>query len=399
MTSGVLHGDLTSFKLPDVLTFLNLSSKTGILTLSREDRVATVYFENGNLVFASSNQETLRLGAVLVKNRKFSKAQCDEVEAAMQPGGVKFGALAVKMGLLTEDELRDSLKIQVSEILYDCFSWNDGLFSFEDGHRRPDWAVTISINVASLLMEGARRIDEWERCLQLLPDSAIVFRVSDRPPDNEVSLSIEEWKVLFRINGARSLRQICDELDDDDLEIYRVVYGLYVAKLIVPVHKDDADKTTMSQSIGALELPKTLREEPVGDTPGATTRFEFVEERLIVPDDTNLLVSHEARLSFRDVIKANPARLLIKSPNNEFECRLEKDDYLIGRGAENQICLADSSASSFHARIFHSPAGYMIEDLGSRNGTAVNGTRIERRILQAHDKIQIGRSVLIYELP
>ena len=77
----------------------------------------------------------------------------------------------MQQGLLTEEQLRDFLKVQVSEILYDCFVWPGGTFAFIDGIDLPPYAVTISIDLSNLIMEGARRIEEWEECVRLLPDS------------------------------------------------------------------------------------------------------------------------------------------------------------------------------------------------------------------------------------
>ncbi|HEY4641702.1 MAG TPA: DUF4388 domain-containing protein [Thermoanaerobaculia bacterium] len=121
MTEPSLRGSLASFRLPDVLTFVSSTKKSGTLTLTSGASEAIVYFENGAVVFAGSNQETLRLGAVLLRRKHISIAQRDAIDALMKSEGGRFGQLAVKQGLLTDDQLRDFLKVQVSEIIYDCF--------------------------------------------------------------------------------------------------------------------------------------------------------------------------------------------------------------------------------------------------------------------------------------
>jgi len=112
------------------------------------------------------------------------------------------------------------------------FLWKDGAFAFYEGFDLPSDAVTIAVDLPNLIMEGARRIQEWEECLQLLPDSGAVFRVIARPESDKITLSADEWKVLFLINGQRTLEELCRDSAEDPLTVYRVVYGLSANKLI-----------------------------------------------------------------------------------------------------------------------------------------------------------------------
>ena len=71
MTEPSLRGSLASFQLPDVLTFVSSAKKSGTLTLTNGSNEAIVYFDDGAVIFAGSNQETLRLSAVLLRRRVF----------------------------------------------------------------------------------------------------------------------------------------------------------------------------------------------------------------------------------------------------------------------------------------------------------------------------------------
>src|SRR6266487_5048927 len=154
-----LRGSLHAFKLPGILTLLNMSEKTGCLHLQNRTFETSIFLERGSVVFASSNDERYRLAGILMKKRKINETQWKKLEEIMLQQGEKFGRVAVTQGVLTEKELRNYLKIQVSEILYYCFSWNEGSFEFDEGLTLPGFAVTISIDLTNLLMEGARRID------------------------------------------------------------------------------------------------------------------------------------------------------------------------------------------------------------------------------------------------
>lgn len=62
----------------------------------------------------------------------------------------------------------------------------------------------------------------------------------------------------------------------------------------------------------------------------------------------------------------------------------------IGRHAANAIRLGDAGASRFHCIIQPSRQGYRVNDLGSRNGTCLNGRRVEAAILRDGDILTIG---------
>jgi hypothetical protein len=391
MSEPSLRGSLASFRLPDVLTFLASTRKSGTLTLRHESSEAIVYFDSGAVVYAGSNQEVLRLSSVLLRKKRISPAQRDAIDELLKTEGGRFGQLAVKQGLLTEEQLRDFLKVQVSEIVYDCFVWPGGTFAFIDDTALPPYAVTIAVDLSNLIMEGARRIAEWEECIRLLPDNKTVFRVVSNPETEKITLSIDEWKILFLINGRRTLAELPNDADEDPLLVYRVVYGLFANKLIEVITRTPSpDDTGRTRPVAPL-LEETMRQKPATFSADSTVRE--------VGDDTNLLVSIEAKLSYKDVVKPTIAQLTITSGEDTgLMFPLTEAEYLIGRQRDNQISLADLGVSGHHARIYRGPDGYAIEDLKSRNGTWINGARTFHALLRSGDGIRIGATELRYEI-
>jgi len=392
MNEPSLRGSLASFRLADVLTFLASAKKSGSLTITNGSSEATVYFDNGAVVYAGSNQEALRLGTILLRRKHISAAQSDAIDALMKADGGRFGQLAVQQGILTEEQLRDFLKVQASEIIYDCFVWPNGAFAFIDDASLPPYAVTISVDLSNLIMEGARRIAEWEECVRLLPDANVVFRVVSNPDAEKITLTLDEWRILFLINGRRSLGDLVSEVNAEPLHVYRVIYGLFGNKLIEPVSRKTLPDDTGSGSRPATPVPdETMRQQPATFSADSTIRE--------VGDDTNLLVSTEAKLSYKDVVKPMVAQLTITSGEDTgLMFPLTEAEYLIGRQRDNQIPLADLGISGHHVRIYRGPEGYAIEDLKSRNGTWLNGARTFHALLQSGDQIRIGATELRYEI-
>jgi len=380
MSTDVLQGSLSAFKLPEVLTFLAGARKSGTLTVHGDSKESSVFFRDGALVFASSSDEQLRLDAILQRKKRLTRADCDHIDELMRREGGRFGEIAIKEGILTEAQLRDFLKVQVSEILYDAFVWSDGNFTFGESTDLPGYAVTISVDLGNLIMEGARRIEEWEQCIRLLPDKSVVFRVVSRPNEEKITLTADEWRILFLINGQRTLDELCATADDDRLEIYRVIYGLLSNHLIEPavrivtMHGDE----TMRQA----DAPLFGSESTIRDQEGS--------------DDTSLLISEDAKLSYHDVVKPVVAQL--RAATDGTTIPIVEAEYLVGRHSDAGIRLSDPGVSSFHARIFRGPDGYVIEDLKSRNGVWLNGSRVFHAVLKSGDTVRLGATDYLFEI-
>ena len=297
MSIVALQGSLDSFKLPDVLSFFDSGKKTGMLTVSNDGREAYVFCRAGAVVYAASNQDNLRLATLLLRKKYITKDQADTIDDLMLRSGGRFGDIAVKHGVMSPAQLEEFLKIQVSEVLYDSFLWKDGTFAFYEGFDLPSDAVTIAVDLPNLIMEGARRIQEWEECLQLLPDSGAVFRVVTRPETEKITLSAEEWKVLFLINGVRTLEDLCRDSEEDSLTVYRVVYGLSANKLI-----EQVDSREQGVTGSVEELDSTVHQSFDDELPGDAT----VREN---SDDTSLILSSDAKLAYKDVVRNTVAQL------------------------------------------------------------------------------------------
>lgn len=389
MAEPVLQGSLAAFKLPDVLALLSNGRKSGTLVLHGDGRQSYVLFKQGALVFAGSDQEKLRLGAVLLRKKKITREQHRKIDATMSRSGGRYGELAIQNGILNEAQLRDYLKVQVSEVVFDAFVWTEGTFDFRDELELPQHAVTISIDLSNLIMEGSRRIQEWEQCMKLLPDDSVVFRVVAKPNDDKITLTAEEWKILFLINGQRTLTELVVEADDDPLNVYRIVYGLFANRLIESVVWQPAAEDT--GTLGRATGEETVKQ--------STPSFAFDSTVRENSNDTTLLVSREARLTWSDVVKPMVAQLKITSGDAVGTViPLSEPEYLVGRQQENNIRISDLGVSGFHARIFRTTEGFAIEDLKSRNGTWINGGRIFHATLRNGDHLRLGATDLTYEV-
>lgn len=92
------------------------------------------------------------------------------------------------------------------------------------------------------------------------------------------------------------------------------------------------------------------------------------------------------------------AYLVVREGNDQGkQVALGRQQIVIGRSLKNAVQLADETVSRQHARLEYEAGGHVIVDLGSTNGTYVNGKRVDRRRLSPGDRVVLGKTRLVYQ--
>ena len=118
--------------------------------------------------------------------------------------------------------------------MFELLAWTEGYFRFEEGS--PCQAAVdapVRSPTEALLMEGARRLDEWSRIGSKVSHLGLVPRLPDQngaaPPLDLVPF---EWEVLAAVDGERDLRALAEVLGRSEFEVARTVYGLTAAGVV-----------------------------------------------------------------------------------------------------------------------------------------------------------------------
>jgi hypothetical protein len=398
----ILEGSLTRFEVPDVLTFLNMGRRTGVLVMERPLQETKFFFRDGNPVFANTTKTALRLGSMLVRLGKVPQDRMDRVLARQRAAGHRIGQILLSERILKEEELASFLKVQVSEVIFDTFEWRDGTFMFFDSVPPPITAVTLQMQLQNLIMEGVRRIDERGRLSEVFPDLEAVPEVLANPErvKHSVTLTQEEWQVFFLIDGRRSLSEVCRLAGNpDELATLQVLHNLLTAKFLV-VHPPTgtARDDVLSEAPALVDEGTALVVEGRKPYP-APFSVEFnpassgVKKR--IDDDTHEVVTPKA---VQYAGAPTQSRLVLVKDGNETSFPLTRDSTTLGRHRNNDVVVSDPKVSSFHARIDKTQEGFVIVDLKSRNGTFVNGKRAESALLKTGDEVRLGTARLVYKV-
>src|SRR5918999_2713516 len=176
-----LEGPLKELHIQDVFQLLDLGRKSGVLRVTSELRqtAATVCFDRGGVVSAALGSDPHPIGARLVRVGKITGEALDRARGMQNSGDDRrLGDILVSLGAISRRELDRQLKAQVEETILELLGWTEGHFRFEEG--APSEALVESpsrIPTEGLLMESARRLDEWSRIEDKVPHLRVVPRL------------------------------------------------------------------------------------------------------------------------------------------------------------------------------------------------------------------------------
>jgi tetratricopeptide (TPR) repeat protein len=179
-----IKGSLKEASLPDVLQLLSMGKKTGCLGLSFHDSFGQIYFDSGRICHAS------------IVNRP----------------------------------------LDTENAVYTLFTWTSGTFNFEPNVEPEEGSERVSVDPQSLLLEGARRVDEWSLIEKKIPSFDVVFSIDrSRLMLNRDPLSPEQEALLPLIDGHRDINGLIRDSALGEFEVGKALYGLLNASFLLPV--------------------------------------------------------------------------------------------------------------------------------------------------------------------
>ncbi|HYK42306.1 MAG TPA: DUF4388 domain-containing protein [Thermoanaerobaculia bacterium] len=243
-----LEGTLRVFSLNDIFQVLGLQRKSGVLTVEGEDDTVTISFLGGSVVAAESANRRLdnRIGHLLVRAGRLTESQLEEILKTQAETQQRLGFLLIRERLVSPEDLRQALRLQILRIVYSAFRWEDGRFRFtQEGPIDYDADHMSPVPTESILMESAQMLDEWPLLEKKVRSREVVFErapgveslklVSSAQGAGEGTLVVsraeaETWKW---IDGTRSVADIMEHAFLSDFEAYKGLAELVGRNLIV----------------------------------------------------------------------------------------------------------------------------------------------------------------------
>jgi len=268
-----LQGTIKDFGLADIFQLIGIQRKTGVLTLKRKNESVSIKFQEGSVVGADTplfGVEDL-LGSVLVRTGKITEDQLQEALRIQSNTLQRLGHVLVKSKFISEEELVEALRVQSLQIIYRLFRWIDGAYRFQTmDNVEYDEQHFTPINAETILMEGARMIDEWPIIQRRVKSDKVVFRHTeaaqglkleveslveadmdfefgfdrDLPEpaledenETEIKLSAEEREILAMVDGSLSVQDLVDRSALGEFDTHRILSELVTRNLIEEVKR------------------------------------------------------------------------------------------------------------------------------------------------------------------
>jgi CheY-like chemotaxis protein len=232
---AVLTGELGRVSMGEVMQLLELQKQTGTLEMQQGAIEIAIGFREGLIDLAQSRggRHEFLLGRYLLEEDLVSKSDLDLLLKNRAGSKRLLGDQLVKLGYITADDLKRSLSRQTAEVVYEALRWHEGTFRFLHDARRPEAeAARLGLPVATILLEGFRRVDEWRLMERVVGDFDAVFAKDEHALDEKPELAREEALVLDFVNGNRSVREIIEKTHMSSFEVCRVLYTLVHARII-----------------------------------------------------------------------------------------------------------------------------------------------------------------------
>ncbi len=230
-----LQGSLSELSLPDVVQLVSVSGKTGAFEIRGESVTGRIYLRDGQIVDA------------MVGNLRGDSA------------------------------------------VYEMAIWSDGTFIFEPGKESD--TVTIHMSNASLMMEAARRLDEWRVLSRKIPSVDLVpYFTSREQGADQVTLSPQEWILVTRIDGERTIEGIAAELRWAPFDVSKLLFGMITTGLVALGNPGEAGVQSRRWQagpspvtlLGLAEKIRTVALDVVGSGGERTIEKQYTTARTLI---------------------------------------------------------------------------------------------------------------------
>ena len=200
-----LTGKLT-MTAADLLQWVSLGQKSGTLVVARESVEKKIFFRNGRVMSSASNDPREYLGQFLMSHGYLTEPELTKAMEVQRQSGILLGKILVMIDVIVEADLQRLMRRKAEEEIYDVFLWREGSFEFIENEVPQNEMIPLQVDVTGIIMEGTRRLDEWSRIRQVIPDDSVVPVLQKAIDDR--TLEDVERTIINAVDGRRTIADI-----------------------------------------------------------------------------------------------------------------------------------------------------------------------------------------------
>jgi hypothetical protein len=226
-----IEGDLKSLNITSVLQLISSERLTGVLKIKKYPEVADVGFVDGDITgaFFEVGDRVESLEMYLVKSGMIGKNLFEMIVDIHRETRRPVVNIIIEDKYLTIEEIERTIKFKIQEVMDELFTWREGDFKFDEGVLiYPKSVIKVRMHTEGLILESARRLDEWPRITKAIPSVDVVFKRVDRP-ELKLQLKEDEARILSLIDERRSVDDLLEISGLGKFHSYACLYHLQSA--------------------------------------------------------------------------------------------------------------------------------------------------------------------------
>jgi len=247
-----IEGDLAESGFPRILHNLYSLGATGLLHLQHKNVKKVVYIRNGYPIFVRSNLVREFLGQRLLRAGLLTEDQLRESLQRVKPQGQRHGMALIEMRLLTPHQLHDILREQVIEKILGIFAWPEGRYRFLQVREFKQNVTSINLSPANLILQGLRKHASRTQLAEILQPHLDHYLQEAESPlyrFQEIDLTGNDQRILDNCKGSVTLNEILQRHILTRNEVEPLLAALLSTGILVSVQ----EKPAAAEEVGAEE--------------------------------------------------------------------------------------------------------------------------------------------------
>ncbi len=242
----LISGVMEEGTVTDLLSYFNMFRKTGILTVGLEGGSKALYFQQGEIVFATSTFASEDLGEVLFSLGKIERETLQHLRRLVREN-TTLGKLLVERGAVAPKDLWLAARSRVENIVYNLFTAHSGGFYFQSTAIEQEQLLRLSMSTPNIIMEGLRRLDEKALFMRKII-SLEYFPLETGKEAIDLTQS-EACLMNFAQSGQQTARNLFRKVGLCEFDGMRILFGLIEKGLI---RMEDAPATEIEGELGRI---------------------------------------------------------------------------------------------------------------------------------------------------
>ncbi|MBN2493339.1 MAG: response regulator [Deltaproteobacteria bacterium] len=233
-----LRGNLGMIPAAEIFQLLKFQAHTGILHIARGQAHLEIFLRDGAVIFARAAHvdDEFLLGRFLIESGAISARDLEVFLESRRGTSKLLGEQLVKLNHISQDDLKQALRQQTEELMYEVLRWGEGEFAFYVTENLPieSREAELELSVDQVLMEGFRRVDEWGLIEKEIREFDMVLaRCQDATGViKQIKLDQDEDRVLALVNGKRTIKDIVRASRRSSFDVCKVLYRLLSSRIV-----------------------------------------------------------------------------------------------------------------------------------------------------------------------